>query len=118
MVLERVNLREHVIWCQPPNHEDTQMMAEDYLRMGIVKAQKSEPLEPVTGDVSRRILVVGGGVTGMTAALEAANAGYEVVLVEKAPALGGFVASLTRRFPTEPPYDALATEGLRRRSRR
>jgi quinone-modifying oxidoreductase subunit QmoB len=79
--------------------------------MGIVKAQKSEPLEPVTGDVSRRILVVGGGVTGMTAALEAAQAGYEAVLVEKAPALGGFVASLKKRFPTEPPYDALATDG-------
>jgi len=111
MVLDRVNLREHVVWCQPPNHEDTQMMAEDYLRMGIVKAQKSEALDTVLDDLSKRLLVVGGGIAGMTAALEAANAGYEVVLVEKARALGGFVASLEKRFPTSAPYEDLATDG-------
>ena len=111
MVLDRVNLREHVVWCQPPQSEDTQMMAEDYLRMGIVKAQKSEPLDPVHDDISTRLLVVGGGVAGMTAALEAANAGYEVVLVEKETALGGFVATLKQRFPTAPPYTELTTDG-------
>ncbi len=107
MVCDRVNLREHVAWCQKPNDEDTQMMAEDYLRIGITKARKSEPLEPVHDEISNRLLVVGGGVTGMTAALEAANAGYEIVLVEKAPQLGGFVATLKKRFPTSPPYTEL-----------
>jgi quinone-modifying oxidoreductase subunit QmoB len=109
MVLDRVNIREHVAWCQKPNDEDTQMMAEDYLRMGITKAQKSEPLEPAHDEISKRLLVVGGGVTGMTAALEAATAGYDVVLVEKEPQLGGFVATLESRFPTEPPYTGLVT---------
>jgi quinone-modifying oxidoreductase subunit QmoB len=98
MILERVNLREHVAWCQKPSDEDTQMMAEDYLRMGIVKARKSEPLEAMAEVVSKRLLVVGGGVAGITAALESAAAGYEVVLVEKQPQLGGFVATLKRRF--------------------
>jgi quinone-modifying oxidoreductase subunit QmoB len=88
-IVERVNIREHVAWCQKPKDEDTQMMAEDYLRMGIVKAQKSEPLEPPSDEISKKLLVVGGGVTGLTAALEAANAGYEVVLVEKEEKLGG-----------------------------
>jgi quinone-modifying oxidoreductase subunit QmoB len=111
MVGDRVNLREHVVWCQPPKDEDTQMMAEDYLRMGIRKVQGCEPLEPVQDDLARRLLVVGGGVTGLTAALEAANAGYEVVLVEKEPALGGFVATLKQRFPTAPPYTELAANG-------
>ena len=46
MVFDRVNIREHVAWCQKPKDEDTQMMAEDYLRMGIVKAQKMEPSSP------------------------------------------------------------------------
>ncbi|MGD8504743.1 MAG: heterodisulfide reductase subunit A, partial [Syntrophobacterales bacterium] len=46
VVLDRVNLREQVVWCQPAGEEDTQMMAEDYLRMGITKAQDMEPLEP------------------------------------------------------------------------
>lgn len=112
MVLERVNLREHVIWCHPPNDEDTQMLAEDYLRMGIVKAQKSEPLEPQHDEISTKLLVVGGGVAGLTAALEAATAGYDVVLVEKAPALGGFVATLKKRFPTAPPYTTLQDDGV------
>ena len=109
---ERVNLREQVIWCHKPKDEDTQMLAEDCLRMGITKAQKTEAIEPLSETISRKILVVGGGITGVTAALEAAEAGYEVVLVEKQARLGGFVATLKRRFPTAPPYTELMTDGV------
>jgi quinone-modifying oxidoreductase subunit QmoB len=112
VVPERVNLRELVAWCHKPHDEDTQMLAEDYLRMGIVKAQKTEPLEPLAEAISRKLLVVGGGITGITVALEAADAGYEVVLVEKQPRLGGFVATLKKRFPTAPPYTELLTDGI------
>ncbi len=112
IVPERVNLRELVTWCHKPQDEDTQMLAEDYLRMGIVKAQKTEPLEPLAETISRKLLVVGGGITGITAALEAAEAGYEVVLVEKQARLGGFVATLKKRFPTAPPYTELMTDGI------
>ena len=112
VVVERVNLREQVIWSHKPKDEDTQMLAEDYLRMGIVKAQKTEPLEPLAEAISRKLLVVGGGVTGITVALEAAEAGYEVVLVEKEPRLGGFVAGLKKWFPTAPPYTELAHDGI------
>ncbi len=110
-VVERVNLREHVVWSQPANHEDTQMMAEDYLRMGIVKAQKSQALDPYkpAEEISRVVLVVGGGVAGMTAAIEAAKAGTQVVLVEKEACLGGFSAKLHKHFPVNPPYDSLQT---------
>ena len=80
---ERVNLREHVAWCHPPGHEDTHMLAEDYLRMGMVRARKSEVPTPLAEQISRVILVVGGGITGVTAALEAAAAGHDVVLVEQ-----------------------------------
>ena len=76
VVPERVNLREQVTWCHKPKDEDTQMLAEDCLRMGITKAQKTEPLEPLSEAISRKLLVVGGGITGITAALEAAEAGY------------------------------------------
>ena len=112
VVPERVNLREQVTWCHTPQNEDTQMLAEDYLRMGIVKAQKTEPLEPLAETVCRKLLVVGGGITGISAALEAADAGYEVVLVEKQARLGGFVGTLKKRFPTAPPYTELMTDGL------
>lgn len=107
VIAERVNIREHVAWCQKPKDEDTQMMAEDYLRMGIVKAQKSDVLEAVSDPISKTLLVVGGGITGITAALEAAAAGYEVVLVEKQPHLGGFMSFVKKRLPQEPPYQGL-----------
>jgi len=112
-IFERVNLREHVAWSHKPKDEDTEMLAEDYLRMGIVKAQKSEPLEPVSEAVSKKLLVVGGGITGITAALEAAEAGYEVALVEKQPQLGGFAATLKRRFPVEAPFTEPSVDGFR-----
>jgi quinone-modifying oxidoreductase subunit QmoB len=115
IVLERVNLREHVAWCQEQGNEDTQMLAEDYLRMGVVKAQKSEPPEQLAETVSKTLLVVGGGITGVTAALEAAAAGYDVVLVEKEAALGGFVGPLKSRFPSEAPYTLPAVDGVARR---
>ena len=54
--MERVNLREHVTWCQEPGNEDTQMLAEDYLRMGIVKAEKSEIPEPFIAEELPEIL--------------------------------------------------------------
>lgn len=112
MVFDRVNLREHVAWCQKPKDEDTQMAAADYLRMGIVKAQKMEPLEPVSEPISKVVLVVGGGVTGISAALGAADAGYDVLLVEKQPQLGGFLRGVKKTFPTQSPYTEAGSDGL------
>jgi len=91
-IVDRVNIREQVAWCQKPGDEDTQLMAEDYLRMGLAKVDKMELPEPFKPEeeISRDILVVGGGLTGMTSALEAAKAGCSVVLVEKETQLGGF----------------------------
>jgi quinone-modifying oxidoreductase subunit QmoB len=100
-ITERVNIREFVAWMQPPNTDETQSMAEDYVTMGIVKAQKGDLPEPsILENLSSTILVIGGGITGMTAALEAANAGYKVVLVEKELQLGGFANKLYKKIPT------------------
>jgi len=95
-VVERVNLREHVAWCHKPKDESTQMLGEDYLRMGIARALKTEPVQVLAEVISRAVLVIGGGITGITAALEAAAAGYDVILVEKEEHLGGR-ALLSRR---------------------
>jgi len=103
-VSERVNLREQVAWCQKPGDEETQAMAEDYLRMGCVKARKTEPMEPLVEEISRKVLVVGGGISGLTAALAGAEAGYEVVLVEKQARLGGFMGTVKKSLPHRPPY--------------
>jgi quinone-modifying oxidoreductase subunit QmoB len=101
---ERVNLREHVVWSHEPNDEDTQMLAQDYLRMGIVKAQKANLPEPYIDETDKSILVVGGGISGMNSALDAAKAGYRVTLVEKEARLGGQLLKYSRLFPKRPPY--------------
>jgi len=91
-IVDRVNLREQVVWSQKPEDEDTQMMAEDYLRMGISKIngmQLPEPFKPEE-EFSKDILVVGGGLTGLNSAIEGAKAGYSIILVEKENDLGGF----------------------------
>ena len=97
-IVDRVNIREQVVWCQKPGDEDTQMMAEDYLRMGMAKVDNMELPEPFKPEeeISRDILVVGGGLTGMTSALEAAKAGCSVVLVEKEAQLGGFQSNVQK----------------------
>jgi quinone-modifying oxidoreductase subunit QmoB len=108
-IVERVNLREQVAWCQEPKHEDTNMLAEDYVRMGMVKSQKTEPLVPVTyeEEIDRTVVVVGGGLTGMTAALYAARAGTRVVLVEKEDGLGGGAGQVLKQLPMKAPYQEL-----------
>ncbi|RJP70088.1 MAG: hydrogenase iron-sulfur subunit [Candidatus Abyssobacteria bacterium SURF_17] len=114
VIVEYVNLREQVAWCQPSHEEDTQMMANDYLRMGIVKIQKTQPLDPFpeSKDINKTVLVVGGGIAGLTAALETAAAGYDSVIVEKAPQLGGWMAKLKKSIPRSAPYEALEDPGI------
>ncbi len=113
-IVEKVALREHVVWCQPAGEEDTQMMAEDYLRMYIAKIQKMALVEAfqLEEEIDKSILVVGGGITGLTAALETAKTGYEVKLVEKTDKLGGWLAKQHKSVPTKPPYRELEDTGV------
>jgi quinone-modifying oxidoreductase subunit QmoB len=107
-ITERVNLREFVAWTQEPMTDDTQSLADDYMKMGIIKTQKSSLPEPnILPDLSNKILVIGGGMAGLSASLEAARAGYQVVLVEKEAELGGMSAKLYKETPRQYPYDKL-----------
>jgi quinone-modifying oxidoreductase, subunit QmoB len=110
---ERVNLREHVAWCHTAGDEDTQMLAEDYIRMGCVKTKKAtlpDAFQPEE-EFSKDIMVVGGGITGITAALDVAKAGYNAHLVEK-DALGGMVNKLNKLYPKTSPYKDLQDTGI------
>ena len=122
-IVDRVNLREQVVWSHPRSkypvvteeqkddgiHFDSlQMLAEDYLKMGMIKVQKIDLPEPYkTETFTRKILVIGGGVAGISAAVDAAKAGYEVTIVEKEASIGGYAAKLRKQLPMENPYDDL-----------
>lgn len=86
-LLEMVNLREQCAWVH--GKEDATNAAKSMMTMAVERARYLEPVPIETYPVTPRALVVGGGVAGMNAALEIANAGYEVYLVEKEPELGG-----------------------------
>ena len=114
--MSRANLREGVIWSQPDTEETretTQEMADDYVRMGCaeVKKMKLPAGNPDLGH-ARRLLVVGGGISGMTAALEASRAGYRVLMVEKSGSLGGWAARLHKRTAFREPYTDPADTGV------
>jgi quinone-modifying oxidoreductase subunit QmoB len=98
-IVERVPLRELAVWILD-DPADRQLAAEDYTKMHVIKAQKGDIPEPYIMETVKTILVIGGGIAGMTSALQAANAGYNVVLVEKEPQLGGFVNKLYKVVPT------------------
>lgn len=109
---DRVNLRENVAWTHKANDEDTQMLASDYLRMGIAKVRNSSPPEPLELPVNETILVVGGGISGLTAALSAAKAGNNVILTEKESQLGGWLNKFYKLTPSKPPYTDLESSGI------
>ena len=123
-IVDRANLREQVVWSHPRSeypalpeeqkndgeHFDRlQMLAEDYIRMGIAKIKKVNIPEPykLPVPISKKILVIGGGITGISAALDVAKAGYEVMIVEKKPTLGGYAANVRKQLPLTDPYDSL-----------
>ena len=108
VLVERVPIREHVTWSHAPAEEETQSLAEDYLRMAVVKMQFSEPPAPHIEEIAKDILVLGGGVAGMSAALAAADAGYDTVLVEKEPELGGWSRRFLKVTPQASPYRELS----------
>ncbi|MEJ2057233.1 MAG: FAD-dependent oxidoreductase, partial [Desulfofustis sp.] len=82
--------------------------AADYMRMACTQAQKTKPAEPHTlENLSRKILVMGGGIAGLTAAKEAAAAGYEVTLVEKEDQLGGQANNWRKSIPSRSPWTEL-----------
>lgn len=98
-LVEMANVREHCSWV----HHDREVAtakAVDIVRMAVNKVMANRMLEPIRVPVTRRALVVGGGVAGIQAALDIADAGYEVALVEREPSIGGKMAGLSETFPT------------------
>jgi len=99
-LMEMANLREHCSWVHPTDREGATAKAADLVASAVAKARLLQPQEEQAVPVTRMALVIGGGVTGIEAALELADAGHQVVLVEKQPSIGGIMAQLDKTYPT------------------
>ncbi len=99
-LLEMANLREQCSWVHQKEPAEATAKSLDLVRMAAARAARLQPLESSKISLSKRTMVIGGGIAGIQAALDLADNGYEVVLVEKSPSIGGNMARLDKTFPT------------------
>ncbi|MFX1358072.1 MAG: FAD-dependent oxidoreductase [Promethearchaeota archaeon] len=99
--LEFVNIREHASFVHRLDKPGAQETAEDAIRSGVARAAVLEKILVKEVDITKKALIIGGGVAGLTAAVDLADEGFEVHLVEKSPTIGGKMAMLDRTFPTD-----------------
>ncbi len=97
--LEMANIREHISWIGEDKELNTNKAIEA-VKMAVAKVMNNKPLYSSSFKVNKRVLVIGGGVAGMQAALDCADGGLDVVLVEKSPSIGGMMSRLDKTFPT------------------
>lgn len=98
-MVEIANIREHCSWI----HKDMQEATEKAVilaRAAVAKVNLNAPLQPGESQVTKRALIIGGGIAGIQTALDIADAGYEVDIVEKTPSIGGRMSQLDKTFPT------------------
>ena len=101
-----VNIRDQCTWVHMKDAEGAYQKAMDLVKMGVAKATRLEPLDMIEVDINPVALVIGGGVTGMSAALSLTRHGFKTYIVEKEDKLGGRLNSLYKLFP----YDLDASE--------
>lgn len=98
-LLEVANLREQCSWVHTDKEKATEK-AIDLTRMAAAKVTKNEELTKSSIKINKKALVIGGGIAGMQTALDIADAGYKVTLVEREATIGGKMAMLDKTFPT------------------
>jgi len=98
-LVEMANIREHCSWVHEDREEAT-AKATEIVSMLVERVKMNRKLQPITVPVTKRALVIGGGIAGIQAALDIADCGHQVVLVERDPSIGGHMAQLSETFPT------------------
>jgi heterodisulfide reductase subunit A len=99
-LMEMANLREHCSWVHYDDKVAATEKAKDLVASAVARASLLQAQEEMTVPVTKAVLVIGGGVTGIEAALQLGDAGHKVILVEKQPSIGGIMAQLDKTFPT------------------
>ena len=99
-LLEMANLREQCSWVHIKEKDAATEKAADLVKMAVSRARLHYPLQEEKLPLTKRALVIGGGIAGIQAALDLGDSGFDVVLVEKRPSIGGTMAQLDKTFPT------------------
>jgi heterodisulfide reductase subunit A len=99
-LFEMANIREHCSWVHLYDKASATEKAKDLVKMAVAKVALLEPAEEIEVPIERKTLIIGGGVAGIQAALDLADTGYKVFLVEKQPSIGGMMARIDKTFPT------------------
>ena len=98
-LLEMANIREHCSWVTPGDREAATRKAQDLVKVAVARSRWLYPQDEEQIPVTHAALVIGGGVAGMQAALDLADSGHSVYLVEKRPSIGGIMAQLDKVYP-------------------
>ncbi len=99
-LFEMANIREHCSWVHLYDKEAATEKAKDTVKISVARARHLVAQTEMEVPVDRKALVIGGGVAGINAALDLADTGYQVYLVEKEPSIGGIMAQLDKTYPT------------------
>jgi heterodisulfide reductase subunit A len=99
-LFEMVNIREHCSWVHQNEKQLATEKAKDLVRSGVARARFLEAQIEAEVPVTKAALVIGGGIAGIQAALDLADGGHQVYLVEKQPSIGGIMAALDKTYPT------------------
>ncbi len=97
---EMANIREHCSWVHQSDKAGATEKAKNLVNIAVARARVLEPQTEAEVPVTKTALVVGGGVAGIQSALDLADAGHQVYLVEKQPSIGGIMAALDKTYPT------------------
>jgi heterodisulfide reductase subunit A len=98
-LLEMANIREHCSWVTPNDRDAATRKAKDIVKVAVARARWLYPQDEERIPVTQASMVVGGGVAGMQAALDLADSGHKVYLVESKPSIGGIMAQLDKVYP-------------------
>ena len=99
-LFEMANIREQCSWVHPNQKKEATEKARDLVKMAVSRVRLLSPLEELEVPVTQKSLVIGGGVAGIQAALDLADNGFQVYLVEKKPSIGGVMAQIDKTYPT------------------
>lgn len=99
-MFEMANMREHCSWVHAKEPEKATLKAMDLVRKAVAKVTKVEPLFEDYISITKKALVIGGGIAGIQTAIDIADAGHQVILVERESTIGGKMAMLDKTFPT------------------